>query len=110
MRGCVHVVLEGELDIATILQHDRSLRVAGESDNDVVLDLRGVDFIDFSGAHSLIAADRRIRRSGGRPRIITGSGEVVWLLQLVGVDRWLDVIEPPRSEGSACAGRRASLV
>ena len=74
---------------------DHSLRVAGESGKDVVLDLRELDFIDSSGAHLLINADRRVRRSGGRLRIITGSGEVAWLLQLVGVDRELDLIEVP---------------
>jgi anti-sigma B factor antagonist len=79
---------------------DHSLRVAGESGKDVVLDLRELDFIDSSGAHLLINADRRVRRSGGRLRIITGSGEVAWLLQLVGVDRERDLIEPPHPEGS----------
>ena len=110
MRGCVHVVPKGELDIATIAQLDHSLRVAGESDNDVVLDLRELEFIDSSGAHLLIASDRRIRRSGGRLRIINGSGEVAWFLQLVGVDRELDVIEPAQSEDSAWTLRGLCLV
>jgi anti-sigma B factor antagonist len=101
MPGCIHVVPQGELDIAAIPLLDHSLRVAGESSNDVVLDLRELDFIDSSGAHLLISADRRFRRSGGRLRVISGSGEVAWLLQLVGVDRELEVIEPPRPEDSA---------
>jgi anti-sigma B factor antagonist len=110
MPGCVHVVPQGELDVGSIPLLDRSLRLAGESDNDVVLDLRELDFIDSSGAHLLIAADRRIHRSGGRLRVISGSGEVAWLLALVGVDRELEVIEPPQPDGAAWAGRRVSLV
>lgn len=110
MPGCVHVVLRGELDIATIAQLDHSLRVAGDYHNDVVLDLRALEFIDSSGAHLLIAADRRIRRTGGRLRVITGSGEVAWLLQLTGVDRELAVIESPQPEGSPWAHRRVSSV
>ena len=110
MPGCVHVVPQGELDVATIPQLDHSLRIACDSGNDVVLDLRELDFIDSSGAHLLIAADRRFRRSGGRLRVINGSGEVAWLLQLVGVDRELDVIEPPQPDGSLGAAHRVSLV
>ena len=100
MPGCVHVVPQGELDIAAIPLLDHSLRVAGESGNDVVLDLRDLDFIDTSGAHWLFNSERLFRRSGGRLRIISGSGEVAWLLQRVGVDRELDVIEPPQPDGS----------
>jgi anti-sigma B factor antagonist len=110
LPGCVHVVPQGELDIAAIPLLDHALRAAGETVDDVVLDLRELDFIDSSGAHLLIAADRRFRRSGGRLRVISGSGEVAWLLQLVGVDRELEVIEPPQPEGSIGATHRVSFV
>lgn len=95
MRDCVHVVPTGELDIATVPHLDRSLRVAADTQDDVVLDLRELDFIDSSGGHLLIAADRRIRRSGGRLLVVHPSGEVAWLMRLMGIDRELELIEAP---------------
>ena len=89
--GCVHVVPRGELDIATVPHLDRSLRIAREAEEDVVLDLRELDFIDSSGGHLLVEADRRIRESGGRLLVYLRSGEVAWLLQLLGIDRMLHV-------------------
>ena len=91
--GCVHVIPQGELDIATVPHLDRSLRIAREAEEDVVLDLRELEFIDSSGGHLLVAADRRIRESGGRLLVFLGSGEVAWLLQLLGIDRMLEVID-----------------
>jgi anti-anti-sigma factor len=92
--GCVHVVPRGELDIGTVPHLDRSLRIASDAEDEVVLDLRDLDFIDIGGGHYLIAADRRIRRAGGRLLVIGGTGEVAWLMELVGIDRELELIEP----------------
>ena len=92
--GCVHVVPRGELDIATVPHLDRSLRIARATQEDVVLDLRELAFIDSSGGHLLVEADRRIRDSGGRLRVFAGSGDVARLLQLLGIQRVLEVVEP----------------
>ena len=54
----------GELDIDAVPELDRALRHADAPL--VVLDLRELEFIDSSGAHLLLAADRRIRRAGRR--------------------------------------------
>ena len=95
MRDCVLVVPTGELDIASVPHLDRSLRLAADAHHDVVLDLRELDFIDSSGGHLLIAAHRRIGRSGGRLLVVRASGEVAWLMRLLGIDRELELIEPP---------------
>ena len=93
--GRVHLVPSGELDIATVPHLDRSLRIASEAEHEIVLDLRRLEFIDSSGGEFLIAADRRLRRLGGRLLVIGGTGEVAWLMHLVGIDAELEMIEPP---------------
>ena len=106
-RGYIHVVTSGELDIATVPHLDRSLRDAADTQDDVVLDLRELDFIDSSGGHLLIAADRRIRRSGGRLLVVRPSGEVAWLMRLMGIDHELELIEPP--VGALARGERPGV-
>lgn len=110
MPGCVHVLPRGELDIATVPHLDRSLRKASDAEHEIVLDLRRLEFIDCSAAQFLISASRRISRSGGRLRVIGGSGEVAWLMQLVGLDTELEMIEPPGLDEPSGPRPRALLV
>jgi hypothetical protein len=50
------------------------------------------------GTMLLIAASRHIGQRGGRLRVIDGTGEVAWLLKLVGIDRELDLVEVPERD------------
>lgn len=95
LPGRVHIVPRGELDIATVPELDRSLRIAAAAESEVILDLRELEFIDCTGGQLLIAASRHIGQLGGRLRVIDGTGEVAWLLRLVGIDRELDLVEVP---------------
>lgn len=90
-----HVVVTGELDIGTVPQLDRALRRAQADATLVVLDLRELEFVDLSGAYLLLAADRRIRRAGGRLVVVRGNAEVEWFLALIGLDRELELVDWP---------------
>ena len=95
----VRVTVSGELDILTVPRLDRELRRAQAVARSIVLDLRGLDFVDSSGAHLLLAAQRRIRDAGGRLVIVRGPDEVDWFFTLVGLDRVLDLVDcPPREK------------
>ena len=88
--GATHVTVTGELDIATVPELDRALHRADATL--VVLDCRALEFIDSSGAHLLVATDRRIRKAGGRFVVVVRRGdEVEWLLALTGVDREVEL-------------------
>jgi anti-sigma B factor antagonist len=89
----VHVAPRGELDIATVPPLDRALRRAHASSDIVVLDLSGLEFVDSSGAHLLLDADRRIRDAGGRLIITRVTSEVGWFLALIGIDRLLEIVD-----------------
>lgn len=94
------VVATGELDIDSVPRLDSALRRAEAEATVIVLDLRELEFMDCSGVHLLIAADRRIRRAGGRLVVVRGPAEVQWLLEVLGVDGRLELVDrPPASAG-----------
>lgn len=78
------VTVTGEMDIATVPQLDAALRLAEAGSASVVLDLRGLEFMDSSAAHLLLAADRRLSQAGGRLVVVRGTAEIGWYLALVG--------------------------
>jgi anti-anti-sigma factor len=91
----------GELDVATIPATDLALRRAEAAAAIVVLDLRAVDFFDCSAAALVLAADRRIRASGGRLLVVRGPAEVDWVFELIGLDRQLELVDWPSGAATA---------
>jgi anti-sigma B factor antagonist len=89
------VTLAGELDIAAVSQFDEALRRAQADAPLVVLDLRALEFIDASAATLLFAADRRIRRVGGRLVVVRGRATIHSLFALIGLDQKLEFIHRP---------------
>jgi anti-anti-sigma factor len=59
----MHVTAVGELDLAAVPELDAALQRAAADRKRVVVDLRGLDFMDSSGVHS---CSRRIAASAGR--------------------------------------------
>lgn len=97
----VHVALSGELDIAGIAQVDSALRRAWATTDTIILDLRELDFIDSSGTHLILEADRRIRHSGGRLIVVRGPASIDFLFELLGVDRQLELVDEPPALAAA---------
>ena len=94
------IVLAGELDIASTEQLEEELTEAEAGSPDaVVIDLRGVEFIDSTGLRALIAADERARSSGRRLAIVRGSNAVERLFSVTQLDQRLDVVDDPESVG-----------
>lgn len=97
------VAVAGELDIATVPCLDQALRRAEADAALVVLDLRPLEFIDSSGAHLMLAADRRIRRAGGRLVVVRGGDQVEWFFALIGIDAALEFVDWPSAARAAPA-------
>jgi anti-anti-sigma factor len=89
------VTLAGELDIAAVSQLDEALHRAQADAPLVVLDLRALEFIDASAATLILAADRRIRRAGGRLVVVRGGATIHALFALIGLDQKLEFIHRP---------------
>jgi anti-anti-sigma factor len=100
--GAVYVVFSGELDIATHGDAEATLREAQESGVAlVVLDLRGLNFMDSTGLRLLVQADSRAHESGQRLAIVRGPEAVHRVLEITGLDAKLDLIDDPAEAGVA---------
>ena len=84
------VHLSGELDVATAPQLRRTLRESQLSARLVVLDLRGLAFMDSSGVHAIIDASVRARQAGRRMVVLRGPPNVDRVLML---SRSIDDVE-----------------
>lgn len=99
-RGDGRVILElrGELDMACASQLDEALAGADLDGSDaVVLDLRGVRFLDSTGLKAIFRARKAARESGRRFAVTEGSAQVQRLLSLTRLDDHLHVIDTPDS-------------
>ncbi|MFI6642954.1 STAS domain-containing protein [Streptomyces sp. NPDC050504] len=90
----VVVELRGELDILTAQPLASCLRIltSGEG-RDVIVDLRGVTFVDCSGLRPLCVAHTRLAAQGRRLRIVVTRPFVVKVLALCGLDETFELLE-----------------
>jgi anti-sigma B factor antagonist len=80
----------GELDLASRGALDSALSAAEAGGvGDVVLDLRGVSFMDSAGVHAAIDFERRCQATGVSLRVVPGSDRVQRLFRLTGTDALL---------------------
>ncbi|HWF71760.1 MAG TPA: STAS domain-containing protein [Solirubrobacteraceae bacterium] len=92
----VTIEFGGELDIATTAGADSELRrVEQGGARVIVLDLRGLTFMDSTGLRLLVSADARARGGEHRLAIVRGPAAVQRVLELTGLDARLDVIDDP---------------
>jgi anti-sigma B factor antagonist len=93
--GGLRVVLSGDLDVATAPSVEERLVELDRPDSPavLVLDLRGLSFIDSTGLSLLINTDSRARKAGRRVTIVSGKGAPRRLLETTGLIRRLDVVE-----------------
>jgi len=83
----VRLVLSGELDLATVAQLREQLREAEVDTDIIVIDLRGVSFVDSSGLGELVAANQRARRRQARLVVVRGEGtRMAKVLATTGLD------------------------
>jgi len=102
----VVLILGGELDLATapVLQEklDRAKRGRGA----VVIDLSGLRFIDASGLHMLVRAERQLRASGGQLVLVRGPRAVRRVFELTGLDRHFALCDSPTAGLQTALERR----
>ncbi len=99
-RGQDRLILElrGELDMACAPQLDEAVAGADlDGSGAVVLDLRGVSFLDSTGLKAIFRARKAVRESGRRFAVTEGSAQVQRLLGLTRLDEHLHVIDTPES-------------
>lgn len=84
----------GELDLATCSQVEDAALAAVREGRHVVLDLRGLEFMDSSGVRVLVSAHAAAQEHGGaRVSIVPGTAEVSRVLEISGLLTRLDVVD-----------------
>ena len=92
--GVVRIALSGDLDVASAESvEQRLIELEGGGADRVILDLRGLDFIDSTGLSLLINADRRGRQAGRQVTIVSGTGAPRRILETTGLHGRLDIVE-----------------
>ncbi len=93
-----HVVLhlDGELDLAGVpLLEDAIEQATPDQMTTIVLDLRGLEFIDSTGLRGILAQDKRFTERGQTFALVRGSEQVRRLMQMTGVDEHLKIVDSP---------------
>jgi len=99
--GRVHLTLRGELDLATAPELEQLVTESIDAGQEVVVDLRALEFMDSSGIRVLVAAHARAGRLGTRLFIIRpGAGSAVAkIVEVSGLDGELNIVEDPAQVG-----------
>jgi anti-sigma B factor antagonist len=86
----------GELDLDTVHRIEAALEdLRGDGCADLVLDLRGLTFMDSTGLRLVIRWDTAAREDGFRFAIVPGEEVVQRVFRLTGMDAHLQVADPP---------------
>jgi|SRR3954452_9131870 len=95
--GRAHLTLRGELDLATAPELEQLVNEHIDSAREVVVDLRGLEFMDSSGIRVLVAAHARAGRTGTRVFIVrpASGSAVAKIVEVAGLDRELNLLDDP---------------
>ncbi|MEA2397876.1 MAG: hypothetical protein QOK25_1432 [Thermoleophilaceae bacterium] len=98
--GRVRLRLEGELDMITAGWLAKRVReVEAERPPVLVIDLRGLRFMDSSGLRELFAAQRRANEDGRRLVLVKGSAPIDRVLEMVRADSMVETVTDPGDIG-----------
>jgi anti-sigma B factor antagonist len=97
-NGTVAIVRPaGELDLsgASILEAELE-RLAGDPElGTVVLDMRGLEFMDSSGLRLVVVADMQAREAGRRFSLVRGGDTVHRVFEITRMSERLDFVDDP---------------
>jgi anti-sigma B factor antagonist len=91
------VAISGELDVAGAAALEQELeRLTASLEGAVVLDLRGVDFIDSSGLRAIAVSAQRAQSLGRRLALIPGPDPVMRVFEITRMRDQLEFVDDPR--------------
>ena len=89
-ESALRVALTGELDAATAESLGDAL---GDARGELVLDLRGLEFIDSSGIVCLVKLHQQAKNGELALRVVRPTGHVAKLLEVAGLDKVLPFVD-----------------
>jgi anti-anti-sigma factor len=95
--GGVIVLVRGELDLATAPDLEEVVSDRMDAGQEVVVDLRELQFMDSSGLRVLVAAHARSTNGGPRFAMVRAreGTEVAKIMSISGVDERLELVDEP---------------
>jgi anti-sigma B factor antagonist len=93
--GRAVIVIRGELDLATAPDLEAAIKSRLDDGQDVVVDLRELEFMDSTGLRVLVAAHGRVEGTEQRFLIVRPlpGASIERILAVAGVERVLDLID-----------------
>jgi anti-anti-sigma factor len=99
-RETIRVAASGELDVATARELDTELqRVIRDGFRRVVLDLRGLSFIDSTGVNAVLRARRMSEEQGVAFALVKGADVSERVFAAAGITHVLHFIGPGQIDG-----------
>jgi anti-anti-sigma factor len=95
--GAAIVAPAGEIDVATVQRVRERLRAceAEAAGSVVMLDLRGVEFMDTSGLQLVFETQRRAAQAGFEFVVVRGSRQLQRLFEVAGFGDRLRIVDDP---------------
>ena len=91
--GATHLRPEGDLDMSTVEELERLLDTAlDDGANRIVVDLRGLGFMDSTGITLLTRYNNAARRDGFDLALVQGHKRIARLFSLTGLDEYFTFI------------------
>jgi anti-sigma B factor antagonist len=88
--------LDGELDLASVPTLEHAVEGAPlEHATELVLDLRGLEFIDSTGLRAILLQDKRSTERGQTFALVRGPEQVQRLMNMTRVDEHLKIVASP---------------
>jgi anti-sigma B factor antagonist len=90
----VRLALQGELDISSASRVEREIALLEDTAPRVlVLDLRGLDFMDSTGLRIVVSANARAEASGRRFVVVRGPEPVHRIFRITRLEERLDMVD-----------------
>jgi anti-sigma B factor antagonist len=95
--GAVHLTLRGELDLATAPELEQLVNERIDAGDEVVVDLRPLEFMDSSGIRVLVASHTRAGRVGTKLVVVRppAGSAVAKIVEVSGLDGELNLVDDP---------------
>ena len=94
--GAAVIALTGELDLAGAVTLEQELeRLEPDLSGAIVLDLRGVEFMDSSGLRAIAVAMQRTQDRGRRFALVPGAAQVMRVFEVTRMVERLEFVTDP---------------
>jgi anti-sigma B factor antagonist len=92
----VRLVLDGELDISSAARVEREIAlIEDQAPSVLVLDLRGLAFMDSTGLRIVVSANARAEQAGRRLVIVRGPEAVHRVFRITRLEERLEMVADP---------------